>query len=61
MIEEIIMSRIEKLENIKKEFELLLQEEYDSNTASVHSMVESLIAIERVRKLKNKGEIQNGK
>jgi len=55
------MSRIEKLENIKKEFELLLQEEYDSNTASVHSMVESLIAIERVRKLKNKGEIQNGK
>lgn len=46
------MDRIKKLENIKKEFELLLQEEYDSNTASVYSMVESLIAIEKVRKLK---------
>lgn len=51
------MSRIEKLQNIKKEFELLLQEEYDSNIANVHSMVESLISIEKVRKLKNKGEM----
>lgn len=55
------MNRMEKLENIKKEFELLLQEEYDSNIASVHNMVETLIAVERVRKLKNKGEMHNGK
>lgn len=48
------MNRIEKLESIKKDFELLLQEEYDSNISKVHSMVESLIAIERVRNFKEK-------